>query len=144
MSERRSRSRHGLNALKARLKLRGLAGIDQRTAPARALIAWRRELLDDLGGDGAVSAQERAILDLASQTKLLLDSIDAWLLVQPSLVNARRKAVLPVVRERQHLADALARYLGQLGLEPRARPASDLGAYLAAHGAASPDQNPSS
>jgi hypothetical protein len=45
-----------------------------------------------------------------------LDSIDAWLLVQPSLVNARKKSLLPVVKERQALADGLARYLAQLGL----------------------------
>jgi hypothetical protein len=46
---------------------------------------------------------------------LYLDSVDAWLLEQRSLVNARRRAVLPVVLQRQQLADALARYLSQLG-----------------------------
>jgi len=71
------------------------------------------------------------VIELAVRTKLLLDSIDAWLLVQPSLVNARKRALLPVVRERQALADALARYLGQLGLERRQRPVGDLASYLA-------------
>lgn len=68
----------------------------------------------------------------------MLDSIDAWLLVQPSLVNLRRRALLPVVRERQQLADALARYLGQLGLERRGKPVPDLASYLATKGPPSP------
>jgi len=91
-------SRHGLNALKARVKVRGLQAIDRRSAAARALLAWRRELVEDLGGAGAISAQERAVVDLAAQTKLILDSADAWLLGQLTLVNARRRSLLPVVR----------------------------------------------
>lgn len=75
------------------------------------------DLIADLGGD--VSTQEAAIIDLAVKSKLLLDSIDTWLLVQPSLVNARKRTLLPVVKERQALADGLARYLSQLGLERR-------------------------
>ena len=46
----------------------------------------------------------------------MLDSVDMWLLVQPSLINVRKRTLLPVVVQRQALADALARYLGQLGL----------------------------
>jgi hypothetical protein len=131
MTERRPYSRHGLNALKARLKLRGLHAIDRRSAAARALAAWRRELVEDLGGESAISAQERAILDLAAQTKLLLDSVDAWLMEQPTLVNARRRALLPVVLQRQQLADALARYMGQVGLKRRRREMPSLQTYLA-------------
>jgi len=37
-----------------------------------------------------------------------------------SLINARRKSVLPAVRERQGLAVELARIMGQLGLKRRA------------------------
>jgi hypothetical protein len=50
------------------------------------------------------------------------------------LVNARKRTLLPVVRERQALADALARYLAQLGLERRAKPVADLATYLATKG----------
>jgi hypothetical protein len=52
--------------------------------------------------------------DLAGRSKLILDGIDAWLLTQPSLVNARKRSLLPAVLQRQTLADGLARYLGQL------------------------------
>lgn len=103
--------------------------LDRRTTLGKSLAAWRDDLERDLGGD--VSTQQRAVIDLAVRTKLLLESIDSWLLVQPSLINARKRALLPAVRERQGLADALARYLGQLGLERRAKPATDLAALLA-------------
>jgi len=126
------RSRHGLRALMARVKVRGLGAIDRRTAAARALIAWRDDLITDLGGEKAISAQQRAIVELATRTRLYIDSIDAWLMGQPSLVNARKRAVLPVVRERTQLADALARYLIALGLERRVKPMLDLATYVTA------------
>ena len=49
-------SRHGLNALKARVMVRGLQAIDRRTAAAQTLLAYRKELLADLGGETTVSA----------------------------------------------------------------------------------------
>lgn len=130
MTERRAYSRHGLNVLKARVKVRGLGAIDRRTAAARALLRWREELLADLGGREAVSAQQLALVELAVRTKLYVDSLDAWLMEQDSLINRRRKAVLPVLRERTQLADALARYLTALGLERRKPPALTLEGYL--------------
>ena len=39
-----------------------------------------------------------------------------WLLQQPTLIIKRKKAIIPAVAQRQVLADALSRYLGQLGL----------------------------
>lgn len=122
----RARSRSGSAARELRLLDR--AAVDGRTGVGRALSAWRADLVADLGGDP--STAQLAVIDLAVKTKLLLDSIDAWLLTQPSLVNKRRRTLLPVVRERQSLADALARYLGQLGLERRVKPIPDLQAYL--------------
>jgi hypothetical protein len=122
---------HGLHTLKRRLKVRGLDGIDKRSSAARALLAWRRELEADLGGPEGLTAQQRAVVDVASTTKLLLDSVDRWLLEQgDGLVNRKRRAVYPVVLQRQQLADALARYMGQLGLERRAKPAPSLAHWL--------------
>lgn len=128
---RRTYSKHGLTRLKRAVKDLGGRVIDKRTSLGKALAAWRAELVADLGGE--VSVQEQAIVDLAAKTKLLLDSIDAWLLIQPSLINAKKRSLLPVVRERTQLADALARYLGQLGLKRRSKPVPDLAKYLAEH-----------
>ena len=73
-------SRHGLNALKARVMVRGLAAIDGRSQAARSLMAWKHELLQDLGGAEAVSSQRMVLVELAVRTKLYVDSVDAWLM----------------------------------------------------------------
>ncbi len=126
---KRQYAKSGLWSLKASVRLLGGRALDRRTAVGQALEAWREELFRDLGGRDALSTQQVQLADLVVKSKLILDSIDVWLLRQPSLVNARKRALLPVVRERQGLADSLARLLGQLGLErvpPRAIGASEL------------------
>jgi hypothetical protein len=57
--------------------------------------------------------------------------VDRFILAMPSLVNKSKRRIFAVVKERQQLADALARYLGLLGLERRARPVPSLAEYLA-------------
>ena len=47
-----------------------------------------------------------------------------------SLVT-RRGRLKPIVEQRQRLVDSLARVLGQLGLERRAKPVTDLHTYVA-------------
>ncbi len=131
MTERRAYSRHGLYALKARVKVRGFQAIDRRTAAARALLAWRAELIVDLGGEDAISTQQRTVVELAATTKLYLDSVDVWIMEHGNLINARKRAVLPVVKDRMQLADALVRYLPALGLQRRAKQVPDLGSYVA-------------
>jgi len=111
--------KHGLHSLKKAWSLLGNRIIDGRSPAAVALRKWRADLVDDLGGSDALSAQQLAIIDLAGKQKLLLDSIDTWLLSQPTIINARKRSVIPVVLQRQAIADALARYLSQLGLERR-------------------------
>jgi hypothetical protein len=86
--------------------------------------AWRADLTRDLGGN--FSTQQAALVDIATRTKLLLESVDAWLLSRPSPVNARKRALLPIVRERTQLADSLARTLTQLGLRRVAQGAFDV------------------
>ncbi len=52
---------------------------------------------------------------------MLLDRTDAWIVEQGSLVNRKTKALLPVVVQRQSLAEHLAKLLDRLGLD-RAAP----------------------
>jgi hypothetical protein len=92
-----------------------------RTRTGKALAQWRVGLIADLGGQDNVSVQQATLVDLCVKSKLLLDSIDTWLLNQNTLVNPRKKALLPVVTQRQQLADGLAKYLSMLGLERRVR-----------------------
>jgi len=107
--------KHGLYRTKKALKDLGNKTIDRRTVTGKTLAEWRSNLVRDLGGDP--STQQSALIDLAVKSKLLLDSVDSWLLTQPSLINAETQSLLPIVRERQVLADALARYLTILGVK---------------------------
>jgi hypothetical protein len=117
----RKYQRHGLTQLKAAVKGLGGRAIDRRTVLGKALGKWRSDLISDRGGKDNLSVQQITLVDLAVKSKLMLDSIDAWILVQPSLVNSRKKSLYPVVLQRQTLADALARYLAQLGLERKVK-----------------------
>jgi hypothetical protein len=94
-------------------------------------LAWRAELTADLGGEDAISTQQRTVVELAATTKLYVDSLDAWIMEHGNLMNARKRAVLPVVKDRMQLADALVRYLTALGLQRRTKQVPDLGSYLA-------------
>lgn len=121
-----SSKRHGLNALKRVVSAKGIAGLDARTTAVRAVNEWRTALVNDLGGQTAISTQKAALIDVAARTMLYLNHLDAFLMSCDSLVNKRRKMVLPVLRERQILVDSLARLLGQLGLQRQARPIAPL------------------
>jgi len=132
MTTPRSYSRHGLNAPMARIKLRGFNAIDRRTAAARETLAFRGELIAALGGEAELSPQRRKLVDMAMRAALLLDHVDAWLFEQRSLVNARARTLLPVLVQRQALADHLARLLDKLGLDRVPQKVPDLTAYLAA------------
>lgn len=116
--------------MKRAVKVLGGRVIDRRTSTGKALDAWRAELIADLGGREAVSTQELAVIDAAVKTKLLLDSVDVWLLKQPSLINHRKRSVWPVVAQRQALADSLCKSMTQLGLKKRAKPTRTLSDLL--------------
>jgi len=84
----------------------------------------------DLGGIENVTTQELALVEEAVKTKLILDSIDSWLLSQPTLINKRTRGVLPVVRDRQALVATLRGLLSDLGLQRRTKVGPTLGEYL--------------
>jgi hypothetical protein len=112
---RKTAPRPGLKPLIQRVNARGMAAVDGRTKAMRAVTGWKQDLVRDLGGDP--SAQRLTLVDLAAKTMLYLNHIDAWLMQQDSLLNKRKRSILPVLRERQTLCGSLARLLGQLGLD---------------------------
>ena len=109
----------GLFTLKRALIDWGSRAIDGRSSVGVALPRWEADLVQDLGGDDSISTQQETLIELAVRSKIMLDSIDACLLTQPSLINARKRTLIPVVLQRQTLADGLGRYLSQLSLERR-------------------------
>jgi hypothetical protein len=127
--------KHGLYTLKKAVQVLGSRALPtKRTALGRALAEWRQSLIIDLGGVDAISTQQLALVDLAVRTKLLVDSVDAYVLSMPSPVNRQRRCLHPVVRERQALVGQLQSILRDLGLERRAKQALSLADYLAAKG----------
>lgn len=128
---KRTYQKHGLTRLKSVVKRLGNRVIDRRTSIGKALHAWRAELVADLGGRDSISTQQAALVDLAVKTKLMLDSVDAWLLTQPSLINSRKRSLIPVVKERLSLSSHLLSVLKELGLERKATPVPTLSEYLA-------------
>lgn len=122
---------HGVKVLKRAVSTLGRRTIDRRTTVGKALAAWRSELLADLGGVESISTQEAALVDAAIKSKLILDSVDAWLLSQPTLINKRTRSVLPVVRDRTALVATLKGLLESLGLKRRQKSVPSLSEYLA-------------
>jgi hypothetical protein len=108
----------------------GLKVIDERTKLGRELMAWRAALVQDLGGEDQLSTQQQALVDIVTWTRLLMDTVDHWLLRQPTLVDKRKRQLYPAVVQRTQLADSLARHLGTLGLARVAREVNSLSDYL--------------
>jgi hypothetical protein len=113
------------------LRVLGSRRLDGRTAVAREVEAWKAAVRADLGGD--LTRAQETLLDAAATTALLVSSIDAWIAQQPTVIAARKRALLPVVLQRQQLVDSLGRQLERLGLSRRAKPV-DLDAYVASRG----------
>jgi hypothetical protein len=125
----RNARKHDIHSARRVLAEFGLRAIDGRSTVGIALREFRAGVIGDLGGESALTTQQRVIVDLAVRSKLLVDSIDAWLLDGRSLINVRKRSLIPALRERTALADALARYLTMLGLERKSAPGPGLHEY---------------
>jgi hypothetical protein len=124
--------KHGLHKLQRTVQALGKRALPSRsTALGRALHEWRASLIADLGGEDVVSTQQLALVELAVRTKLIADSVDAYVLAMPSPVNRQKRSLFPIVRERQSLVGQLQSILRDLGLERRSREVGDLAAQLA-------------
>lgn len=114
---RRTYTKTGLFTLRRALIDLGSRAIDGRSSVGVALRRWKADLARDLGGQDSISTQQETLIELAARSKIMLDSIDNWILAQPILINARKKIILAVVQQRQVVADGLTRVLKELGLK---------------------------
>src|SRR5437879_916383 len=130
----------GLHTLKRAVQVLGSRALpSSRTAIGRELREWRDALVADLGGADAITTQQASLVEMATTTRLLVSSVDSYLLGLPALVDKRHRRLWPVVRERQALVGQLQSLLRDLGLERRAKDAGDLATQLATlHRAGSP------
>ena len=125
------RQTHAYAPLKRAVRVLGTKAVDRRTRVGKALDAWRRDLIADLGGLENISTQERALIDEAVLTKLILSSINVWMLKQQSLVSNKNRGVLPVVLHRNQLVTTLRQLLVDLGLKRRATVLPSIQEYMA-------------
>jgi hypothetical protein len=103
--------------------------LDHRSAVSRAVEAFKAELTRDLGGNP--SAAQQAIIEVVARTWIMLWSLDDWLQRQPTLIDAEKRAVVPVLLQRQELANGLVKHLQVLGIERKAAPVESLHDYMA-------------
>ena len=118
---KREYRKYGLFTLRHQLIDLGSRAIDGRSSVGVALRRWKADLIRDLGGKESISTQQETLIELAARSKIMLDSVDFWILAQPTLVNSRKKTILSVVQQRQSIADGLTRIMKDLGLERRAK-----------------------
>jgi len=128
-SRRRRYDKHGLSKLRRSVTNLTTRRLDGRSALAVAVRRWKEDVRRDLGGD--LTRAQESVLELAAQAWVIVSSLDDWIARQPSLVNARKKTLLPVVAQRMQIAEGLARHLERLGLERQAKPVETLENYLA-------------
>src|SRR5690242_16926194 len=104
-TEKRPYQRSGLYAVQNTLKAIGNQDhwIDSLGEIGLELKAFQSAIIQDMGGDENISAMERSIIDLATKTFLMLQTVDRFLLEQPSLVNKSKRQLFPVVLQRQTL-----------------------------------------
>ena len=123
LKERRPREyrKSGLFTLRRQLIDLGSRAIDGRSSVGVALRRSKAELIQDLGRKDSISTQQETLIELAARSKIMLDSVDSWILAQPTLINSRKKTMLSVVQQRQTIADGLTRIMKDLGLERRAK-----------------------
>lgn len=136
------REKHGIGALR-RMVVQYLANeepltveqLDGRTRMGKVLAELRRDLIEEQGGQDAVTTQMELLIARVVTDELLLGSLDAYLtdvVMRGAIVDRDkndRLALAPLVRERAYLADCQTRRLIALGLErkvPKRRSLSDL------------------
>ena len=129
---------HNLTPVLKGIKRKGLGAIDQRSSLAKETKKLRSELVTDLGGEESLSIQQHKILDEFIKRFVMLESIDAWLFKQDSLINKRSKLLWPIVLQRSGIADGMVRVLRELGLERKAKQIPDLQTYINQAGSAQP------
>jgi hypothetical protein len=114
-----------LAVMRRTLEQRGLADLTG-TEVGRALEAFKAEVIDALGGSANVTPQQVTIIEAIARQKLFLESLDAWLFQQKSLVHWRKRAAFPIVMQRSTLSRDLVYMLGLLGLDRKKLPPKPL------------------
>jgi hypothetical protein len=67
---------------------------DLQSPIGQALAEWRRDLTQDLGGPESITTAQAGMVELAVRTKLMLDSLDGFILTMDCPVNNTGRLLL--------------------------------------------------
>ena len=91
----------------------------------------RAAIVEDLGGEDRISAQQDVLLDTLIRKVLLSDIGYGWLFQQGrEPINKKERRFWPIVKDLGTLDDSIARIVSMLGLERVKPPPQDLTAYI--------------
>jgi len=97
------------------MKRRGIDAIDGRSKEARALKTRRSELVEEHGGEEALSPRVRTLIEIATQDAALLGHANEWIQKNGGeVIDKRERAFAPIVVEKGRVADRLASTLREL------------------------------
>ena len=111
--------KHGLHKRIRNIKRRGLEAIDARTLEGRDALTFRENALADLGGKD-ISTTKKAVLDVAVGERFIWRSGWAFIMRdggEKSIINKRKRAFYPIIKDVLAVGDSLTRHLKELGLE---------------------------
>jgi hypothetical protein len=81
-----------------------------------------------VGGETQLTGTKAQLIELSVRQRILLDYVDLWLMAQPSL--ASKRSLIPVLVQRQRLADGLTKLLTTVGLTRAPKPIPSLAELL--------------
>lgn len=126
------------NAMTHGLYSRDAGRIDLRKREDRAVFETLQAIERDLGD---LSAQQALILAGIGRQLRDLHRVEAYLAGLKSIVNKRRRSLLPVVIEKHRMLESIRRDLEALGLERVKREPMKLQEYLAAKSVSQAKEN---
>jgi hypothetical protein len=128
----RNAVKSGHYARKLQLQSVSFSQLHANSAGGIQLLERRNELVEHCGGEPHISAITRRVIERTCFTEYLIDHLDFYVIqLGPHIVNKRRRAVLPILLERNRMIDTLLKLYDKLGYSPTARPIPSLQEYLA-------------
>ena len=96
-----------------------------------AMTSVRESLVADCGGEDALSAARRILIDLAAGAAVRCQRVNAYLAGLNCLVDRRHRCEWRIVRDARAAEAHLQSLLRDIGLERKARPVERLADYVA-------------
>jgi hypothetical protein len=103
-----------------------------------AMTEVRTALIEQCGGDDAVSYARRILIDLAAGAAVRCMRINAYIASMTSLVDRRHRREWTIVSDARRGEQHLQGLLRDIGLDPRTKPTVDIAALCAAEVAKRP------